>query len=182
MIQIPRDGDTPLIKLFQTLEELQRETGQKVAHGFYDPTTNTILATIDSVAHEIGHYRDLKSGRIKNVTEIQDTAKRIEARIRNELVAILFASAKCGGGGAHFGYEVDFLVWLDFMRGQESFGPHSGTHIKDLKLSEIQDLADFLADQNQQWFSKLEYIFRHYLGEEHEVLTYSVKSKQGLTS
>jgi hypothetical protein len=176
MLQIPREGDTPLIKLFQNVEELQRETGQRVFHGIFDPTTNTILATIDSVAHEVGHYRDLKSGRLRNISAITEPHKKMEARLRNEIVAILFASSKCGDAGTSLPYEIDFLSWLDFTRKQSAFGPAAELEMKDLKLNQIQDLADYIADSSQPWFEKLEYIFRQYLGDEHEVLTYNIKS------
>lgn len=176
MIQIPREGDTPLIKLFQTIEELQRETGQKVFHGIYDPKSNTIMATIDSVAHEVGHYRDLRSGRLRNIQEISNQEKRIEARIRNEIVAILFASSKCGDAGTAIPYEIEFMTWLDYTRARSTHWPHATKSLKDLKLNEMQDLADFVSDSHQPWFEKLEFIFREYLGQEHDVLTYSVKS------
>lgn len=176
MFQIPREGETPLIRLFSSLEEMKNETGRKFSHGTFDPTTNTILATLDSLAHEIGHYRDFRSGRLRNPSLMSNSQARIEARLRNEIVAILFASTKIGDAGTSLPYEIEFMTWLEFMR-KKDFGPHSGATLKDLQLSQIQDLAEFLADANSGWFEKLEYLFRDYLGSEHEVLTYAPKNK-----
>lgn len=173
MFQVPREGETPLIKLFQTVSELQKETGQRVFHGIYDSSTNTIMATIDSVAHEIGHYRDFKSGRLVNPADLSDPQRRIEARIRNEIVAILYASTKVGDAGTALEYEIEFLTWLEYMRKTSNFGPHHHRNLSDLTLKEIQDIADFTSNAETPWFERLEYLFREYLSSEHEILTYN---------
>ncbi|MBN8554192.1 MAG: hypothetical protein J0L93_02010 [Deltaproteobacteria bacterium] len=173
MIEIPRNGDTPLIKLFQSLKELQTHTGETTFHGIFDANQNMILATIDSVAHEIGHYKDFRSGKLKNVSDIQDAQLRISARMRNEIVAILFASSRAGDGGTSIDYEIDFISWLDFQRSREkNFGPSSSKKLSDLKFNEIQELADWLSIPTQIWFKKLQLIFKNYLNNERELMTY----------
>jgi hypothetical protein len=173
MIEIPRNGDIPLIKLYHDLDELQRETGQTVFHGIFDANKNMILATIDSVAHEIGHYKDFRSGKLINILEISDPMERVSARIRNEMVAIIFASSRAGDGGTSLEYEINFLSWLDYQRSHEKkFGPHFDKEISSLKLNEIQELSDWLSAPTQSWFERLQIIFKSYLLDEFEVMTY----------
>jgi len=176
MFEIPPHGDQPLIRVFDNSDELQKATGHRVCHGYFDAKENLIVATADSVAHEIGHFKDFRSGRMKVVGEIDDPQERIEARLRNEIVAILFSYAKCGQGGATLKHEVKFLDWIRYLANRED---HSllQRKIESLKFSEIQDLAEWLTLSTQSWFDRLQFIFRSYLTDEQFVLTYHASSK-----
>lgn len=172
-IRIPPRGDDPQILIFDSAEELQKETGQSVAHGYFDPKSNSIFATADSVAHEIGHYLDFKSGRLKSAANHLSVEQKTAFRLRNEVVAILFAYAKCGDGGASLPYEYQFIKWLRFMRTEvERFGPHHETPMEKLKLAEIQNLADWLTDHEHPWFERLRHFFQTYLVDEDVHMTY----------
>jgi hypothetical protein len=169
---IPPLKDEPTIKVFDTIQELTADTGYQGYHGIYDPKANMILATADSLPHEIGHYRDYRSGRMRIVSRIEDPLLRAEARLRNEIVAIMFAYAKVGEGGTSLEHEYRFLQWIEFMRKGKTFGPHCAKKFNQFTLGEMQDFAEWLVMHEHPWFSRLEYMFRSYLTNEMLTLTY----------
>ncbi|MDB5037640.1 MAG: hypothetical protein JWQ35_1168 [Bacteriovoracaceae bacterium] len=173
---IPTEKGEPTIKVFESVKELQAETGQTVCHGFFDAESNMIIATADSVAHEVGHYLDFKSGKLKVLKNSASPIKKIEACLRNEIVAILFAYTKCGEGGASLIYEVRFLEWLRFTRRSQKFGPHAERSLLELNLKEIQDLADWVTLSEHSWFDRLNYFFKNYLADDQTILTYGQNS------
>lgn len=175
-IVIPSQNGQPVVRIFESLQELEQETGQSGYHGLFDANTNTILATADSVAHEIGHYLDFKSGLLKNVTEISDPTKKKEASLRNEIVAILFAYTKCGEGGTCLTYEARFLEWLAFTRKSKEFGPSAEKNLSELTFKEIQELATWLVSSEHSWFERLEFFFKGYLTDERSFVTYGERS------
>jgi len=175
-ITIPSEKGQPTIRVFESLEEFHTETKQSVCHGFFDTKANMILATADSVAHEIGHYLDLKSGAFKNPDKETHPVKKIKACLRNEIVAILFAFTKCGDGGTSLSYELQFLQWLQFFRKAERFGPQPEKEISDFGLKEIQNLADWLVKPDHPWFNRLCHFFQTYLATEQNISTYGRNS------
>ncbi len=172
-LRIPPLGDQPTIIVFDSPQELQAETGQSLCHGLFDPKKNTILATADSVAHEIGHYLDFKSGQFRIVSSHFSSEEKISARLRNEIVAILFAYAKVGEGGTSLSYEWQFVKWLMFMRANVNrFGPHTDISLNNLKLEQIQEIADWLTNHEHPWFARLKFFFGSYLTDEDAHQTY----------
>lgn len=173
---IPAEGDHPTIKVFESLDELARETGQSVCHGFFDVRAYTIMATADSVAHEIGHFLDIKSKKFKDLSKATSLSEKIEASLRNEIVAVLFAYSKCLEGGTSLSYETQFIEWLKHSRKHLDFGPHPKKELSKFSFREIQDLAEWLTDPKQSWFKRLTHFFRSYLADEARILTYGQKS------
>lgn len=170
------------MKIFRSFEELRLETGEKLTHGYFDPETNTIVATLDSCAHEIGHYRDFKSGRLRRILPTDSPTARAQGRMRNEIVAILFAAQKVSPGPQLLRYERDFIEWFLFSVEKKQFDAFVKPEIlaqplKNWALSDIQDLADWVVKEEHPWFERLEFIFRHYLQDEHITLTYSSKKR-----
>ena len=178
MVEIPAEGDQPRIQLFETVDELREHTGQNICHGYFDAANKLIVATYDSVAHEIGHYRDFQSGKLRVIQAITDPTLKMEAILRNEIVACLYARTKLGANAATMEHEAAFLEWISFMREQKAFGPHTGTSLDDLKLSQIQEIAEWVVDSSHPWFRRLEFIFRHYLLDFQVTLTYGVRPKR----
>ena len=166
-------GSEPTLQIFDTLTELRSTTGHQGYHGFFDPRQNTIIATADSLPHEIGHYRDFKSGRMANTSTLLDKKLRAEGRIRNEIVAILFAYSKVGEGGTALEYEYRLIQWIEFMRKDQCFGPHTSKDLKEFTLSEIQDFAEWVVMHEHPWYARLEYLFRAYIADELTALNYS---------
>jgi len=176
----PKEGE-PRLKLFESLDELRRETGQAHTHGYFDPATNTIVATIESCAHEIGHWKDFQTGRMKMVNDQLPPSQKAQNRMRNEIVAILFGAQKVKLGAHALDYEKAYLEWFDFMLYRKRFEDFMRPEVlaktfKDWTLSEIQDFADWVVKEEHEWFERLEFIFRHYLQDAHLTLTYSKKS------
>jgi len=186
MIDVPAKGDEPQMKLYRDLSELQAATGEQVTHGWFDPSTNTIVATLESSAHEIGHYMDFKSGRMALSSSTDSPLLRAQKRLRNEIVAILFAAQKISGQKHLLPYERDFLDWFEFMlKRNEFFDQTPMLPFGEWSLKQIQDFAEFSVKDEHPWFERLEYIFRHYLHDVHWPVTYKVrgsraKSLQGL--
>lgn len=176
MLEIPAKGDQPHIKLYENLDELAEHTGQRVQHGYFDAQNRMIVATLDSVAHEIGHYKDFQSGKLKSLRGISDPSERVQATLRNEIVAILFARTKMGPQAKFLEHEIALQEWLQFMRAQNKFGPHGGTALDDLSFAQIQDFAEWVVKLEHPWFQRLEYIFRHYLQEDHMPVTYGYRA------
>lgn len=163
MLELPSENGLPRMRLYKDLAELRAETGYQGAHGFYDPAQNLIVATLNSAAHEIGHYHDFKSGKLKALASIKSPEERRAAQIRNELVAVLYAGVKMGLQGPHLAYEHQFLDWFHFERKTQTFGPHPKIALHNLSFPQIQDIAEWLSLSDQSWRPRLELIFEHYL-------------------
>jgi len=181
MIEVPPQGDEPRMKLYTNLEELEKDTGEKLTHGYFDPQANLIVATLDSCAHEVGHYHDFKSGRMLRVSAGDPPLARAQARIRNEIVAILYAAQKNPSSTKLLSYEYEFLNWFFFLLQRENLVGFSRAEIAKLefskwKISDLQDIGEWLTSPDHSWFERLEFIFRHYLIGEHVTMTYRPKS------
>jgi len=172
MREIEARADEPKIQICESLAELEQITGLRNIHGFFDAEKNLIVATSDSLAHEVAHFKDYRSGRMLFLSQISDPLQRVEAKLRNEIVAILFAYTKSGTGGASLSYEHQFMRWLEFIRASETALPHGDTSLSNLKFSQIQDLAETLCQHHHAWFARLEILFGSYLKDEHLTLTY----------
>lgn len=178
----PQKEGEPYLKLFSTYEEMSRVTGQKHSHGYFDPQTNTVVATLDSCAHEIGHFRDFKSGRMRMVDLQATPLARAQGRMRNEIVAILFAFQRVPSNPNLLPYEREFLEWFQFMLSRKRLESWMRPEVvqkrlPDWSLSDLQDVAEFLIKEDSEWFEKLEYIFRHYLQDAHVTVTYRPKNR-----
>jgi hypothetical protein len=180
MVEVePKEGE-PRLRLFESLEELRRETGETHTHGYFDPATNTIVATLDSCAHELGHWKDYQSGRMRMVQPALDGLERAQSRMRNEIVAILFAAQKVTPGPQLLDYERNFCDWFLFMLKKQKFSDFMRPEVLSKtfsawSFSEIQDFSEWVVKEHHDWFERLEFIFRHYLQDTHVALTYSVK-------
>lgn len=165
---------TPTIHLYDTAEELFEATGQRTAEGYFDAKENVIVATIHSVAHEIGHYRDFESGRMVVITPSLNATERAQARLRNEIVATLFARSKTDSVEAFAQHEVDFLAWFELERNRENLPFDYLYDLGSWPFSRIQDFADYVVQNQHPWFGHLLSIFRPYLsGEEQTPLIFS---------
>lgn len=173
---IPPQGGQPTIKVFDSLDELQSETGQRTCHGFFDARSNTIFATADSIAHEVGHFLDVKSGKFKDPDRLQSSIEKIEACLRNEIVAVLFAYTKCGEGGTSLIHEARFIEWLRFSRKAQAFGPSPEASLGDLDFKQIQELGTWISASEHPWFDRIKTFFKTYLVDEAKILTYAHKS------
>jgi hypothetical protein len=169
-IQPQKPGD-PLLQVYDSIDELSTAIGQNQSHGFFDPRSNTIVATWDSVAHELGHFKDFQSGRMKNPRLATKPEEQASATIRNEIVAILYSHQKTGVPSGLLAYETDFLEWfyLEQKRKQFSQWPEE---FKDWTFPQIQDFAEWAAHPQRDWCARLEFIFRDYLTQHHFMLTY----------
>ncbi len=183
MVEVPAQGDEPRMRLFESLDELSRETGQSVSHGYFDATNNMIVATLDSCAHEVGHYRDWKSGRMKFVKADDLPLVKAQGRMRNEIVAIIFAHQKVPSHKGLLDYELGFIEWFLFMLKRNKFETFMRPElcrrpIDQWMLSDIQDMAEWLVREDHEWFERLEFIFRHYNVDTHLTLTYGVRPQR----
>ncbi len=183
MVEVPAQGDEPRMRLFESLDELAGETGQNVSHGYFDATQNMIVATLDSCAHEVGHYRDWKSGRMAFIKPEDSALIRAQKRMRNEIVAILFAYQKVPSHPGLLDYEKNFLEWFLFTLKRNTFEKFSRPEIcrrpfDQWMLSDIQDMAEWLVREDHGWFERLEFIFRHYNVDTHLTLTYGVRPQR----
>lgn len=176
-LEIPTLNGMPTVKIFNSQQEIEAETHIKLCHGFYDPSKNLILATADSVAHEIGHFRDIRSGKFKELCANQSRNDVIEAKMRNELVAILFSYSKCGIGGTTLEHEYKLMSWLLFQHQKNHLGDFNQKPIQEWTLTEIQDASDWLVKHEHPWRERLEFLFKGYLIDQHISLTYSADSR-----
>jgi hypothetical protein len=175
MLEIPGVNGEPTIKIFDDVSELQKHCGEKLTHGYFDPRQNVIIATVASVAHEIGHYRDFRSGRMKPFQEALSSEERARLRIRNEIVAILFAYQRVSDQYGLLPYEREFIEWIVFHWDRsKSFADwkQRAPHVAQLKFEQIQDLGDWLLKPEQDWGKRLRKIFHAYLRTENEMMTY----------
>ncbi len=173
MKELRLSADEPLIQLCENQAELEALCGCKGLHGFFDPERNLIVSTADSLAHEIGHYRDYRSGKMKRASDISDPLERAEIRLRNEIVAVLFAYSKAGEGGVAQAYEFEFIRWCESLIQNEPALKKFSKDLKKISFIEMQEIAEILANSSKNWFARLEFLFASYLQSEHFLLTYS---------
>lgn len=176
MVEIPGINGEPTIKIFDDLKELRSQCGEKLTHGYFDPSQNLILATVASVAHEIGHYRDFKSGKMKPLSSLLSSEDRSNQIIRNEIVAILFSYQRVSDRYGLITYERDFIEWVVYQwdRAKE-FGlwKSKAAHVSQLKFGDLQDLAAWLVEPQHPWADQLKIMFATYLKSETEIMMYS---------
>lgn len=187
-LEIPSEAGMPAVKICNSPEEVQSEANIKLCHGFYDPQRNLIIATADSVAHEIGHFRDIKSGRFKKISTDASglNTERLAAascrdtiadKMRNELVAILFAFSKCGIGGTTLEHEYKLMSWIQFQHSKNQFERFNSKPISNWTLGEIQDATEWIVRPEHAWRERLEFLFKGYLLDDHLSFKYSPNSR-----
>jgi len=161
MHRLKPDADAPQITLFDDQNELCQELGAVGSHGYFDPATNTIYATPQSLPHEIAHFKDFKSGRMLRPEEITDPEGRDRARIRNEIVAVLYAWKKNADVRILLKHEKLFLDWFHYVleKGQIPFEDN----FKSWRFQLIQDCSDWLVSADNTDFLRLAGFFHHYL-------------------
>ncbi len=165
----------PRIHVCESLAELEKLTGLKLCHGFFDPQKFEIYATADSIAHEVGHVKDISSGLYRSPAQEVDALGRATALLRNETVAILFAYSKMGIGAANLPHEVKLVDWLLFETKRKSFA--KDIQFESASMSAIQNFAQWLVEPEHAWRRHLEFIFRGYLINEQETLWYNRRSE-----
>jgi len=143
--------------LFDSVDELRQELGQPTTRGLFDIESNTIFATPSTVAHEIGHYKDHLSGKMIDWSKLQDKQSQRSARIRNELVAVIYAWKKDPRVNNLHDWEKELLDLVYYELSQDSYDFDS------LKFYEIQELADRLSSEDYEKRQRLEFLLCHYL-------------------
>ena len=166
------------------MEEIETIAGQKFCHGVYLPASNTIVATADSIAHEIAHFRDIQSGKFMNPLSMTTEEDRRAAKIGNENIAILFSFQKCGHGGAHLQHEKRFTDWIQFNWPSISkdYPSVAKSNLHELKFSDLQSFSSWLVEQKHPWREQLEFYFRSYLAEPSTTFLYSRDSSATILS
>lgn len=152
--------DQPEIYLYESIEELRGALGYPHVHGLYEPSKNRIHATPISLAHELAHFKDHLSGNFKDPKNYQGE-KRIQAHIRNESVAILFAWLKQAQLKNFLDYEKEFLDLAYYAA--NTLNPPKD--INGFKFDEIQSFIDWLCLTEHSWYQRLRKIFEHYWKE-----------------
>lgn len=152
--------DQPEIYLYESIEELRNALGYPHVHGIYEPSKNRIHATPISLAHELAHFKDHLSGNFKDPENYQGE-KRIQAHIRNEAVAVLFAWLKQAQPKNFLDYEKEFLDLAYYAA--NTLNPPKD--INCFKFSEIQSFIDWLCLAEHSWHQRLRKIFEHYWKE-----------------
>lgn len=160
---LPAQEGLPEIVLYDSLEELRKALGQPLTHGLYDKEQHRIHATAQSLAHEIAHFKDFKSGRLVSTESINDPAQRRRARIRNEMVAIIFAWIKTREVSVLPEHEKKFLEWLYLMIDSGRLTPEEP--LETMSFQSIQNFAERILNEAKDQERVLAQIFKHYLKE-----------------
>lgn len=168
-------GDEPDIFLFDEVTELQKELGYPRVEGLYEAQKNVIYATRESLAHEIAHYKDLKSGRYIDWQSLSRTQDRQTAQIRNELVAILYAWKKSGKTRDFKDFEKEVIEFFYFQIEQSRIGPHF-ENLDEVSFSQIQDIAEEFAQPDFPGRDRLKQLLEHYIQLSESVMKYSRQS------
>ena len=153
-------AEQPEIYLYESIEELRSVLGYPHVHGLYEPSKNRIHATPISLAHELAHFKDHLSGDFKDPENYQGE-ERIQAHIRNEAVAILYAWLKQAQTKNFLDYEKEFLYLAYFA--SSSLTPPKDINL--FKFSDIQKFIDWLCSPEHSWYPRLRKIFEHYWKE-----------------
>ena len=157
----PAHQDCPEIFLFETSAELQAHLGIQNTHGLYETASKKIYATPESLAHEFAHFRDHESGRYQFPNHFKEPRLKDQARIRNEIVAVLFSWQKTANLKGLLSHEKDFLDWFHYQ--QDKTSGSNDKDFKSWKFREIQDYAEWVSSSSH--FPKLRHIFSHYLDQ-----------------
>lgn len=155
-------GHEPDVYLYDTVEELRQELGYPFVSGLFDDEANVIHATRESLAHEIAHFKDKKSGRYLNWQELKSPEERRRAQIRNELVAILYSWKKMAEPQFFHAFEQEILE-LFYYQIDQGFLPERAGQLSDLTFSDIQDFAELWLQNSSANLAKLESCLSHYL-------------------
>ncbi len=161
---IPSQEGLPEIHLFSSVKELREQLGHAYTHGLYDKEKNRIYATYESLSHEIAHFRDYVSGQMPSPDSISDPVTRRRARIRNEIVAIMFSWIKTREISKLPEHEKRFLEWLYFMIDSGRLTPDEPLELMSFK--KLQSFAERIMNEAQEQERVLVEIFKHYLKEE----------------
>jgi len=161
MERIPPNGDEPEIWLFERASDLREQLGHAQTHGMYDPKENRIYATWKSLPHEIAHFKDFKSGKMKKVSEIKNPEQKKEAQLRNEILAVIYAWQKKQDLDAFLTHEKEFLECLYYMIEKKLL--EIDRELEKLSFKELQNLAEKVATKENPLFEKIEALFAHYL-------------------
>jgi hypothetical protein len=153
----------PEIYLFEDVVELQRELGFSGTHGAFDPAHKIIYATPQSLAHELAHYKDHLSGGYRSPHLLSQSDAKDRARLRNEIVAVLFSWQKMASPEFLLAHEKEFLTWFHFQLDKNKLSPPKD--FKEWKFKEIQNSAEDLTAENSEHWNKLKVIFAHYLND-----------------
>lgn len=162
MRKFPADGQLPEIWLFESPAELRECLGHASSYGAYFPEENRIYALESSLAHEVAHFKDHKSGRMKNPRELPDPKSRRKARLRNEIVAILYSWQKTAQVENLKAHEKSFLEWFYFLLENKKLTLPKD-EFENLHFSELQEIAERLVTESSEWSIQLEVFFEHYL-------------------
>jgi len=170
MKHIPPRETEPEIFLFESLEDLREELGHSHTHGLYDSVKNRIYATWDSLPHEIAHFKDFRSGKLRTIRKITDPKEKVRTLLRNEMLAVLYAWQKLAKPSSFLSYEKEFLEAVYyFIENQSASNMKSLDHFS---FSELQEFADKLASPEHPLFEKFKVLFSHYLdGTQESVVT-----------
>ncbi|TVQ79085.1 MAG: hypothetical protein EA369_05805 [Bradymonadales bacterium] len=154
-------SEEPEILLFDSVDEIRKELGFVGTHGVFDPNEFKIYATLQSLPHEIGHYKDFRSGRMRPPHLEGSVETKNLARLRNEMVATLYAWKKTADPTFLLPYEREFIEWVYF---QIDRGHSLHTHeLKDWSFSDIQDFVEHFIANKPTELKKLRTLFAHYL-------------------
>lgn len=140
---------------------MQAHLGIQNTHGLYETIGKRIYATPDSLAHEFAHFRDHQSGRYQFPKAAKEPKAKEQARIRNEIVAVLFSWQKTAKISSLLPHEKDFLDWFHYQH--ERAETKNSKEFQAWKFQEIQNFAEWVVTSKH--FSKLRHIFAHYLDQ-----------------
>jgi hypothetical protein len=150
----------PEIYLYETIDELRDHLGYPHVHGLYEPSKNRIHATPNSLAHEFAHFKDHATGAFRDPEQLEGE-KKIQAFIRNEAVAILFAWLKQPRVENFLSFEKEFLDLAYFA----SKHVEPRIDINNIVFHEMQKYVDWLCQADHSWHPRLKKIFEHYWKE-----------------
>jgi len=178
---IPAQADEPEIILFSSLSELTEHLGYPCTHGFFDPKKNKIYATKQSLAHEIAHFKDFRSGRMCSLGSLKDEEAKISAILRNEMVAILYAWSRKPEPQDFLKHEKEFLEAYYFCK-ETGLIIGFEKEIEAMSFKEIQFLAENLSSSSFVLYPKFKNLFHHYMDNaerEFQVTSRLIQDSQG---
>lgn len=170
MHTIPADKDLPEIYLFESKEELEKYMESKNISGAFSAADNRVYATKESLAHELAHFKDHKSGKMPRPNATNSKEETTKALVRNEIVAVAYSWQKLGTPEILLKHEKEFLELYYFLHERRSL--NNLKPIEELSFAEIQSLAEELSDNSHPYFEKTKYLFEHYIDASHRQITY----------
>ncbi|PIR23706.1 MAG: hypothetical protein COV44_01390 [Deltaproteobacteria bacterium CG11_big_fil_rev_8_21_14_0_20_45_16] len=159
---IPAQADEPEIILFSSLSELTSYLGYPCTHGLFDAKQNKIYATKQSLAHEIAHFKDFKSRRMKSIGAMKTEEDKISAVLRNEMVAILYAWSRKPEPQDFLKHEKELLEAFYYCKDNQIIEGLK-KELEDMSFKEIQALAETLSSPNFELYPKFKTLFHHYM-------------------